>query len=600
MPRRESARAGRTTAVRRPPPARTAVSVEVNAAPAKVTAGRWLVALAVCLATVAVFVPVLQNQFVNWDDDVTLVDNPAFRGLGWPNLRFMFTTTLLGHWIPLTWMSFGIDYLIWGMRPIGYHLTSLLVHAGAAIVFFFVAVRLLGIRAIGEGPLRAGAAAAALFFAIHPLRVESVAWATERRDVLSGVFVLLTVLTYLRAVGGDSSRRRRWLAASEACYALALAAKAIAMTLPAVLIVLDIYPLRRLGPRWRDFTTRAARRVWREKVPYLILALAGALAAAYAQRGLAESLETRPLAGRIGVAVYGLGFYLWKTAIPMPLSPLYEIPPRVDPLAPAIVASAVAVGAITAALVYARAKWPAGLAAWVSYVVLLAPVSGLLQSGPQLVAARYSYLPCLGWAILIGAGVVRLFERATSRRRGAQLARAGIVASALCGLGLGALTWRQTHVWRDSETLWSHVAALDPRSSIAHNNLAALYVAQGRLDEAVTEARTALGLSPEWEDPRATLAVALARLGRLAEAGEERARLGYALLKHGRTDAALDLFRKEVGARPGDAAARNNLGVALLAKGDADRAIDQFEEALKIDPGYDRARRNLAAARRAR
>jgi Tfp pilus assembly protein PilF len=385
-----------------------------------------------------------------------------------------------------------------------------------------------------------------------------------------------------------------------ACYALALAAKAIAMTLPAVLIVLDIYPLRRLGIGWRDVTAAEARHVWKEKIPYLVLALAGALVAAGAQRGLAESLETRPLAGRIGVALYGLGFYLWKTAIPMPLSPLYEIPPRVDPLAPAIIASAVAIGAITAALIYARARWPAGLAAWVSYAVLLAPVSGLTQSGPQLVAARYSYLACLGWAILVGAGVARLFERAMSRRRGAGWGRAGLAAIALFAVGFGALTWRQAHVWRNSETLWSHVAALDPRSSIAHNNLAALYVAQGRLDEAVSEARAALGLSPEWEDPRATLAVALARLGRLAEAGEERARLGYALLKHGRTDAALDLFRKEVAARPGDAPARNNLGVALLAKGDADRAVEQFEAALRIDPGYERAQRNLAAARGAR
>src|SRR5262249_54122117 len=153
--------------------------------------------------------------------------------------------------------------LIWGMKPIGYHLTNVLLHGAAAASLVFVGFRLLGLAtAMGEGALRVGAAAAALFFAVHPLRVESVAWATERRGVLSGVLVIVTVLTYLRGVGADRDRRRRWLAVSVICYGLAIAAKAIAMTLPAVLIILDVYPLRRIGVRWRDWTAPAGRRVW--------------------------------------------------------------------------------------------------------------------------------------------------------------------------------------------------------------------------------------------------------------------------------------------------------------------------------------------------
>ncbi|HEY7251841.1 MAG TPA: hypothetical protein VIG37_15195, partial [Methylomirabilota bacterium] len=153
------------------------------------------------VVTLAVFWPTLGHQFLDWDDDRNLLNNPDFRGLGWSHLRWMLTTTLMGHWIPFTWLTFGTDYVIWGMRPFGYHLTNLLVHAAAAAALYFVALRLLR-AAIGGGEtaLRLGALAAALFFAIHPLRVESVAWATERRDVLSGLWLLLTVLTYLVSV----------------------------------------------------------------------------------------------------------------------------------------------------------------------------------------------------------------------------------------------------------------------------------------------------------------------------------------------------------------------------------------------------------------
>ena len=157
--------------------------------------------LLVALITFGAFLPTLQNGFVDWDDPTNLIDNPHYRGLGWSHLRWMFTTTLMGHWIPLSWVTFGADYLVWGMKPVGYHLTNLLLHTGGAVVFYFVALRLLRAATTGPGEiaLRAGAGVAALFFAIHPLRVESVAWVTERRDVLSGLWFLLTILTYLKA-----------------------------------------------------------------------------------------------------------------------------------------------------------------------------------------------------------------------------------------------------------------------------------------------------------------------------------------------------------------------------------------------------------------
>jgi len=545
-----------------------------------------------------VFWPTLGHQFLDWDDDRNLVNNPDFRGLGWANVRWMLTTTLMGHWIPFTWLTFGTDYVIWGMRPFGYHLTNMLLHSGAAVAMYFMALRLLRkATAGGEIALRLGALAAALFFAIHPLRVESVAWATERRDVLSGLWLMLTVLTYLVSVDRPDERRRWWLAVSLGCYALALTSKAIVMTLPAVLLIVDVYPLRRLD-RWRAWTTAEGRRALIEKIPFVMLAVAGAGMAVYALRThAAEMIVSQSLESRVAAALYGIAFYAWKTFVPVGISPLYQLPPRVDPADPAMLASAAVVVTVTAVLVWQRRRWPAGLAAWLAYLVLLAPVSGIVQSGPQLVAARYSYLACLGFALLVGAVVWWLARRAAGPPPAWRWAGVGGAVVAVSLAGIGALAWSQTHAWRDSETLWAHVVSLDPASAIAHNNLGFAYLQQGRLADAEREVQAALRLDPEWELAHANLAVVLLRQGRLAEAGEARVQLGYMLLKHGKYEAAIDLFQKEVASRPGDAGAHNNLGAALLLRGQVGPAIGQFEEALRINPAHEKARRNLAAAR---
>src|SRR5213594_3953589 len=205
---------------------------------------RWLAPLLVALFTLAAFLPALQNQFVNWDDKDNFLDNPHYRGLGWTHLRWMWTTHL-GHYIPLTWMTLGLDYLIWGMNPTGYHLTNLLLHAANAVLVYRLIVAL--VPGVGARAALVGA----LGFAIHPLRVESVAWATERRDVLSGLFYLATVLGYLRFAEAQREGRpwRGWLAASVGCFLLSLLAKAWGITLPLVLLALDVYPLRRLVGR---------------------------------------------------------------------------------------------------------------------------------------------------------------------------------------------------------------------------------------------------------------------------------------------------------------------------------------------------------------
>src|SRR5262245_14035959 len=270
----------------------------------------------------------------------------------------MFTTFHMGHYQPLAWATLGLDYALWGMNPAGYHGTNLLLHGANAALFFALLLALLrraipGDRLPREGALRLAAAFGALFFAVHPLRVESVAWITERRDLLSAFFALLALLAYLRMQEEPAARSLSLLA-----YALSLLSKAWGVTLPAVLLVLDVWPLRRFAGK------EPRRRVFLEKVPYLVLALACAAIAPLAQK---EAEAMRPLAShtlldRTMQAAYGLVFYVRRTLLPTGLSPLYELPDPLDPGEPRFVASALVLGAAATALFLLRRRWPGGLA----------------------------------------------------------------------------------------------------------------------------------------------------------------------------------------------------------------------------------------------
>src|SRR2546426_8325275 len=368
--------------------------------------GSWLVPVLIALVTFASFLPTLQNQFVTWDDATNFLENAHYRGLGWTHIRWMWTTHL-GHYIPLTWMTLGLDYLLWGMNPFGYHLTSLLLHAANAVVFFFVVRRILT-RALPSPSERGHALAvaagfAALVFAIHPLRVESVAWVTERRDVLSGLFYLVTILMYLRACE-RGARGRRWYWLSVAVFGCALLSKSMVVNLPVVLLILGVYPLRRLGGAI-GWWSEPARRVYVEKIPFVLLAAAAAAIALMAQLSHNTMVSVVQLSGlgRLAVSAYGLSLYLWKTVAPVNLSPLYELPPTVNPWAPPFLLSYGLVLAITAIVLAFRRPLPGLLAAWVAYIVVLLPVLGTFQSGSQIAADRYTYLAGPGWAILAGA-----------------------------------------------------------------------------------------------------------------------------------------------------------------------------------------------------
>jgi tetratricopeptide (TPR) repeat protein len=533
--------------------------------------------IAVALVTLIAFAPALLNGFV-WDDEGNFLNNPHYRGLGWAQLRWMATTTLMGHWIPLTWLTLGLDYALWGMNPVGYHLTNLLLHTAAAVVFYFVALRLLGLslQPSSPQPLRLGAVTAALFFAVHPLRVESVAWVTERRDVLSGLLFLLTILAYLKASASGGARRRQWSVASVTAYALALLSKSIVMTLPLVLIVLDIYPLRRLPADGRVSTGPSAGRVWAEKLPYLLLAI-GAAVLAYRSVSGKTSLEQMPVLSRVALVLHSLAFYAGKTLVPLGLSPLYELPSRVDPLARPFLMSAIALGLVTAAAWLGRRRWPAGLALWITYAVMLAPVAGLVRQGPQIAANRYTYLACLGWAVLAGAGVATVVEAGRRRVVRPAFSRAAVGIAALWVIGLAAVTWDEVQAWRDADTLWRSALEVDPACASCHGNLAVSLDTRRFSAGAIEHYRRALALRPD--DP-----------------GYVRRNLGLALLKTGRPLEAIEQFRLRLAGYPNDVEVRNYLGVTLIQVGKPDLAVEQLREVIRLDPHHAGGMTNLGLA----
>src|SRR5437870_2614993 len=565
----------------------------------------WLVPVLIALVTFAAFLPALQNQFVNWDDHENFRDNPHYRGLAWTQLRWMWTTHR-GHYIPLTWMTLGLDYLLWGMNPLGYHLTSLLLHAANAVVFFFLVSRLLTLALPSPSerghavPVAAGFAA--LVFAIHPLRVESVVWVTERRDVLSGLFYLVTILVYLRACEGEE-RGRRWYSLAVATFVLALLSKSMVVNLPIVLLILDVYPLRRLGGAI-GWWSEPARRVYVEKIPFVLLAAGASAIAVMAQSSVhaAASLAQLSLPGRLVVSAYGLSFYLGKTGVPVNLSPLYELSSTVDPWATPFILSYGVVVAITAIVLALRRPVPGLPAAWVAYVVVLLPVLGILQSGPQIAADRYTYLAGLGWASLAGAGLLSTW------RRWPPFVLTGLAVVLLSGLG--TLTWNQVEVWHDSEKLWTHALAIDPKTSMAQFGLGRVRADQGKPAEAIEHYRQALNIKPDYGAAHYNWGVVLGQQGKPAEAIEHyrlavqmrpnsadaHNNWGALLGQQGRLADAIEHFQQALRLKPDFAEAHNNWGFALAQQGKRAEAIEHYRHALRLDPDNALAQSNLLNA----
>jgi hypothetical protein len=525
-----------------------------------------------CLA----FTPVLGDGFVNWDDHAMFVENPYHRG-DWPaRLRGAWTKSVLGEFMPVTWMTYAVDRSLWNLAPAGYHLTSLLLHAATALAVYVLARRLLR-EALGAGgadgtsDLAVGAAVAALAFGVHPLRVEPVAWVSARGTILGGLLLVLAVLVYV--AGAERGRQGNrvpipWLLGSLLLFAASLLARATGLVLPAVLVVLDVYPLRRLGGGRGRWFARATWPVWAEKVAFGVI---GALAVPMGF--LARGRDSMAFWGggydpgvALARAVHSGAFYVWKSVVVGSLSPVYAMPKRSAPMLGAVLLSGVALLALTSLLVAVRRRWPGALTAWLVYGIVVLPLSGIVPFGRLRSAAdRYTYVACIGLAVVAGGAAVLALRAWRQGRLGrAAIALVGIGTLTVL-LGWSVLSWQETAVWHDSVTLWSRAVAMMPHSPTARNNLGAALLARGEFEQALENFRVA---EQTWTGHPGMLT-----------------NIGRALRGAGRLEEAVTTFRRVVRAVPGWAGARIDLGATLADLGRVDEAARELDLALRADPG---------------
>jgi protein O-mannosyl-transferase len=464
----------------------------------------WALAAGVAAVGIMVYLRALGNGFTSWDDPGYVVENSDLGPFDAHFLAWAFTTLRQENWHPLTWLSLGIDHAIFGVAPLGYHLSNVLLHGLTTLVVVLLSSSLFA-RGLGARDDRSLLASGliGLIFAVHPLHVESVAWVSERKDVLCGVFYALAVLFYLRFA---EQRRRAQYLASLGAFVLALLAKPMAVSLPFVLLILDAYPLARLSrSRWV--------RVAVEKVPFVALAVASSVVTLVAQwrGGAVITLQHKGLAARLWGAERALGFYLSKVVLPFDLAPLYPIGSQ-SPWRWDVLVSLALVVAVSSAAVLGRRRLPLIGALWAAYLVMLSPVLGIVQVGEQAAADRYMYLPLLAPAIAIAAIFVQFWQR--GRRTRYVL---GSLAIFLL-VGLSTLTVRQIGVWKDTPTLWTWAIDKQPGAAMAHYNLGEYLRESGDLDGAAKCWRRAVELEPSFSWPLNQLANQAALRGARDEA----------------------------------------------------------------------------------
>ena len=532
---------------------------------------RRLVPLAVAVLAATPFLSTLSGSFLNWDDNVNFLENPAYRGLDLEHVRWAFTSVAFGHYIPLTRLTWSLNWVLGGMNPWGYHLVNVLLHAVNAALFYVVARRLLA-AAVADGtqPGRRGAdvcaaaAVAAVVFGVHPLRVEPVAWITGRPDLLCGSFVLLTTWAYLRATETEGPAHRGLIGIASVTLAAALLSKGAALPFVGALFILDVYPLRRVH-------RLGLLALVREKLPLLLVTMVGAGAVIYAVRhGAVLTLISEHGGGaRISAAAHTFLVAPFRMIWPAALSPLYEMPARISPLEPRFALALAGVIVVTVVLIGLRKRWPGGLAAWGFSVLMLTPTSAVVRQGVDLSPDRYTYLSGMGFAVLVGGatlGLIRLVRYGTlTRPLGWSATFAGLIAI----VALASAAWSYSLVWGESETLWRWAIEVDPDCGVCHGKLGESALGgpggQTRAVEAEGLFRHAIALRPDLPDAYYNLGTALVLQGRYAEAEAplrsymERApwspsgpeRLGLVYLLQGRYEAAVPLLRTAFALKPG-------------------------------------------------
>lgn len=540
-----------------------------------------LLTLAIALAAVAVYHGVLDNGFVRLDDDDYVYDNRmVWQGFTAESVRWAFTTLQNSNYQPLTWLSHMLDVELFGLDPSGHHATSLLLHVANSLLVFWL-FRTATHEAIAS-------AIVAGLFAIHPTHVESVAWVAERKDVLSTCFGLLAMGVYAGAHGRPSRAR---LAGVTALFGLSLLAKPMMVTLPAALLLLDFWPLRRLA------SARTLGPLLLEKWPLLALSAAGCvIAIAAQQRALAIGVDVT-LGARVANAIVAYGRYLALTAWPAQLSVLYPHPSLGGVALPLWQVTLIGVALALATLGVLRARRPYLAFGWLWFGGTLVPVIGLVHVGYQAMADRYLYVPSLGLYVILAFGGGELWRRLSPARP--NLARTLALAAAAWCVALALLAVRQVAAWRDTETLFTRSLAAAPGAFVLHSNLGNELLSQSRFDEAIAHYRQSLAIAPDYFAQRQIVRALLASrdaagalrelrdfVARHPDQSGERSQLAHMLRITGDLEAAIAEYRIVADAQPDSAVAQRNLGDALLENGAAAEAAVALRRALALEPDH--------------
>jgi tetratricopeptide (TPR) repeat protein len=523
------------------------------------TSRQWVtvcVCIVIAVLTWIVFGQTLRHDFVNYDDPRYVYQNTKITsGLNMAGVAWAFSHIHAENWHPLTTITHMLDCQLYGLKAGWHHFTNVLLH-GVASILLFLALQHM------TGALWRSAFVAAVF-AIHPLHVESVAWVAERKDVLSGVFFMLTLLAYVHYARAPSTWRYLIVAF---VFALGLMSKPMLVTLPFVLLLLDYWPLRRITDQRSDVGFQLLRLLL-EKIPLIALSAVSSVVTFLAQRGALGWTEQLPMLARVKNALMTYVVYVLQMFWPVNLAVFYPHPENRLPPWEISLALAVFIG-VTMAAVILRKKAPYLITGWFWYLGMLVPVIGLVQVGWQGHADRYTYLPQIGLYIAGTWAVADL----TASWRGQR-----IFVGAIALLVITALTccaWIQTSYWRDSETLFTHALAVTKHNDVAENNLGIIFLQKGQLDDAISRLQAAIDLRPENGPAHNNLAKALLQKGRVAEA-----------MVH---------YRKFLEIEPENVEARNILGTALIQQGRIRESIEQWQDALAIEPENGNAASNLA------
>jgi tetratricopeptide (TPR) repeat protein len=556
---------------------------------------KWKPALAltavILLATAIVFWPVRHYEFVSFDDPDYVAKNPivasirAGHGL-WPPL----VKGYANNWIPLAWLSHWLDIQLFGMNAGWHHVVNLLMHLASTGLLLLVLFRVTG--AIGRSAVVAG------LFALHPLHVESVAWVAERKDVLSTLLTMLTLWSYVWY--SSKPRLGRYLVVLS-LFALGLMAKPMLVTLPFLLLLLDVWPLGRISISALSRQRAAVAPLAAEKIPLLLLTVISSIITYSVQRssGAMVAAELLPVSRRIGNALVAYVTYIGKMIWPSKLAVLYPFRQAI-PVWEVIGSAIILIAASVLAIRLAR-SYPYVFAGWFWYLGALVPVIGLVQVGNQALADRYTYVPLIGLFIIIAWSAGDLSKRLPLPR--IALPVAACIVLVVCGV----ITRGQLSSWQNSLTLWQRAVAVTEDNAVAHSNLGVIYGDLGRTAEEVAEYTETLRLNPANVNAHINLGIVLANQGKLQDAiehylaalrvdrnrGDIHNALGAAYLEQGKIDDAIHEFEEAVRLRPDDARWRYNAGYAYEIKGDRSSAARQYQAALAINPSYAEARAAL-------